>query len=352
VRARRTTVEKALVLVGLSAACTRQDGEEPPNLVEMHDLPASPGTMDGTDTDGNAELEPGADICIAAASVGDGVFSGDLRGKGSNNGGACELGGPDVFFGVDVPFRADVMLWARGAGYEPRVGVRHSDCTARFADVGLLCVSGIPGWIEDIALGTRLIVSVGIDPGDPALAGDAALPFEFEVAFRPVLEEGERCEPQSVGRCESGTHCMLDPSGDGSGPAICVAVAGDTCASALPLSVEPGSTEVEISADAIHGDAHHHACTGARTAERVYRVQLAGDLGPDARVDVEAPFAEGLAVRGPGCLSEQELACAADGDVLPPPSFYLFVELPDAAERDPTGGEEPPYAMRILFDAG
>jgi hypothetical protein len=135
-----------------------------------------------------------------------------------------------------------------------------------------------------------------------------------------------------------------------------VAVPGDTCASALALPLRIGSTPVEIPADAMHGDAHRHACAGARTAERVYRVTLAGDLGPDALVEVEAPFAEGLAVRGPGCLPEEELACAGDGDVLvvaaPPPSFYLFVELPDAAERDPTGGEEAPYELRVLFDAG
>jgi hypothetical protein len=57
-----------------------------------------------------------------------------------------------------------------------------------------------------------------------------------------------------------------------------------------------------------------------------------------------------------GLVDGGDPACAADGDALvvvaPPPSFYLFVELPDAAERDPTGGEEAPYELRILFDAG
>ena len=333
------------------AACKEQGGSTDLEEVNESVGQSTEGAETGTD-DGDA-LEPGADICLAAASVGPGIHRGDLRGKESNNGGACELGGPDVFFDVDVPLRADVMFWARGAGYEPRVGVRHSDCASRFDATGLLCVGGLPGWVLDVDIGTRLIASVGIDPSDPALAGPDPLPFELEIAYRAVLAEGEGCEPASVGRCETGTHCI---SGD-SAPATCVAVPGDTCRSALPLTLRPGTTVVEIPAEAIHDDAHQHGCAGARTPERVHRVELVGDLGPDARVEVEAPFAEGLAVRGPGCLPEEELACAADGTAAlvvaaPPPSFYLFTELPDAAERDPTGGEEAPYELRILFDAG
>ncbi len=335
------------------SACNEDTPPPPPEREEPKEsLGSTSDAMDtGSDDDGSA-LEPGADICLAAAPVGQGIHRGDLRGKESNNGGACERGGPDVFFDVDVPLRADVMFWARADDFEPRVGVRHGDCAARFDDAGLLCASGLPGWVLDVDVGTRLIASVGIDPSAPALAGTEPLPFELEIAFRRVLAEGDRCEPASVGRCEIGTRCAAQ----GGAAATCIAVPGDTCRSALPLTLRPGTTVVEIPSEAIHADAHDHACAGARTPERVHRIALEGDLGPDARIEVEAAFAEGVAVRGPGCLPEEELACAADGDTLvlaaPPPFFYLFTELPDAAERDPTGGEEAPYELRISFDAG
>ena len=319
--------------------------------------PDSAEASDGdTDTDDGDGIEPGADICLGAALVGPGTYRGDLRGKDSNNGGACELGGPDVFFTIDVPRRADVMLSARGAGYEPRIGVRHSDCASSFEDTGLLCVSGVPGWVHDLARGTQLIVSVGIDANAPVLASTEPLPFELDVAIRPVLAAGEGCQPSAVGRCESGTRCNTDLV-----PAECDPVPGDTCRNPLPLVVRAGATTVQIPADAIHDDAHAHSCSGERAPDRVYRVELVGDLGEAARVEVDAPWSVGLAARGPGCLPEEELrgpdpACAADGEplvvVAPPPSFYLFVELPDPAERDPTGGEEAPAELGILFDPG
>ena len=325
----------------------------------------------GGATEGETEgidLQPGANVCLAAAPTGAGVWTGELRGKESNNGGACELGGPDVFFNIEVPRRADVSFHARANNFEPRVGVRHSDCAVGFDERGVLCTTGLPGWVYDVAGGTTLIASVGIDPAAPVLQGRGGLGFELEVAFRPVLAAGEGCQPDSVGRCESGTLCIAESDAFGTpiAPAECVPIDGDTCQSAFALTIPPGETRVGIPRQAIQTDAHLHSCMGARTRERVFRVELDGNLGEGARVGMIGETVAGYAVRGPGCLLEEELGCVEGGGTgtgtgtlvvdSPPPSFYLFVELTEEAS-DPGGeegrpGEEAPHVLTILFEEG
>ena len=336
------------------------------------------GLDEGTDTGATFDSQA-ADQCVAAPSVRGGRHSGSLRNKTADRGGACGRGGPDAFVAVSVPRRADVQLSARGVGFVPVVGAR-SRCELSWAATQLSCTQGVEGWALDMPAGSTLLVSVGIDPEDPALASTPEpgvadpLDFVLDVQMRAVLLEGEPCEPASRGRCVSGTACLPVEQGDGFEVARCVALPGDTCASAIPVALERGTTMVIVEDDVVHTDAHVHTCGGARRPERVLALGLPTGLEPGAQLEVrtDAPDVV-LALRGPGCAADQELACAADSAAgtlavvedlaaVGSPSLFLFVELPRSAQVDDDGtdghetttagmGELPPLIIDIdLFD--
>jgi hypothetical protein len=325
--------------------------------------------------------EDATDQCELAPEIGAGRHYGSLRGDAAELGGACGLGGPDAFFRLVVPRRSDVWLQGYGVGFVPRVGVLPHTCTTDWASRTLLCTEGVGSWLLDVAAGSSLVVSVGVDEEDPVLdeppptEGSDPLELALDVELRNVLEPGEPCLPEGVGRCGSGTACLPAPPPEDDpeappGPAVCTVLEGDTCQTAAPVIVTTGVTLVEIDPATPQTDAHAHSCGGARRRERVLRLELPG-LGPhalEARVDHPGV---GLALRAPGCLVEDERGCV-DPDAPPPavlavevsgPVAFLFVELPpvedgtddggqssDDGSSSSTGGDEPGEEAPIVLE--
>lgn len=333
--------------------------------------PTSGPSDEGTSSGGvEVPTRDAADQCELAPVVGAGTHYGSLRGNGSELRGACGRGGPDAFVRLEVPRRSDVSIRALGAGFSPRVGVLPHECIDEWETRTMLCDEGVGAWLLDVAAGSSLVVSVGIDPEHPVLdqpppmLGPDPLSFALEVELRNVLDEGDPCGAPDRGRCGAGTACLPPPpDGDPStpqGPDVCTVVEGDTCDTALDVVVPAGTSSIWIEPDAGHTDAHHHQCGGARRSERVLRLAMpgAGPHGLEVRGDRPGLV---LALRGPGCLPSDELGCAADDLApavltaeIPGPSALLFVELPldDADEEDGTTtggepGEEAPIELLL-----
>jgi hypothetical protein len=335
--------------------------------------------------------------------VGVGRFLGTLADKNPSLGGACGRGGPDAFFRVVVPLRADVGMEAVGVGFTPRIGVLSGGCIDDWQTNGLLCTRGMSGWITDLAPGTELVVAIGTDPDDPALDAEPSpgepdpLAFAIDVAMRSVLEAGELCMPSSRGRCVTGTACLrrgegsgLDTTANGSatvattttsgtnganttttvdagstgGPWRCTTLEADTCANAEIVSVGTDGATVVIDPARPQTDAHHHSCMGARSPERVFRLELSPDIRPETalRLALDDPDAA-LAVRLPGCSAADEIACGeagvqvtiddAQGIAAAGLVPHVFVELgtaPDSA--DDTDDGRVPFALVVEVVGG
>lgn len=327
---------------------------------------AAPGAEEG----GESESESGtggfeeaelADRCSAAPSVSTGLWPGNLRGAGVDAEGACEMGGPDVFAKVALPYAADLVVEARGVGFVPRVSVLPASCTEGRS---LGCGEGIPLALHDVPAGAELYVAVGIAPDDPALlepppsAGEVdGLTVELDLLVRRILEDGDYCQPPGVGRCRTGSACLADAE---DGVFRCEVLVADTCASAERVDL-PALTEepvvLEIDPTDLHSDAHQHACFGSRVREAVYRLALSPETSATADVIVSTTATDvGMALRSPGCLSTDEIACSEPG---PPASVtfpnagevsaqgvepMLFVELPDPP---PDGEPADPISVEI-----
>lgn len=302
-----------------------------------------PNPPDGTSSGGSSGstgvmVGDGSETCLAAPVTGAGSFFGSLGGRPDGGVGACGQGGPALFFRIGVEQRSDVRVSVQGEGFEPRVGVFGNDCALRFEDAGLLCTSGVPGWVSDVPAGSDLWVAVGGE--QDAIEASPQGAFRLDVQTRRVLPIGEGCANEAWGRCEGGSVCTT--TGDG-GP-VCTPIPGDRCGNALDLSLGGGTTVLSIEPDAIHTDAHRHSCGGDRVTERVYRVELPA-VSAEASLSVEGERVLALAARGPTCLDAEEVGCDAQADALPsftvdgplPPVLYLFVELPaaDTSELSP-----------------
>jgi len=337
---------------------------------------------DGADDDGaatggtGAEQVPGAasDRCSQAPNIAEGLHYASLRGHLPDLGGACGTGGPDAFVRVDIPFRADLFVEGAGVGFAPRLGVLPASCGQDWDDRALACTEGVGAWVLDLAAGTSVLVSVGIDPDDELLQlpppgeGDDPLDFVLNVSLRNVLGVGDSCEARSHGRCGTGTICATpEPDHPGVSPtAVCTAVDADTCASAQVLSPTLGTTMVPLPA-VEHTDAHAHSCTGAHRPERVFAVDLPeSDSAHLLRVMTESPDL-GLAIRVDGCSLSDEQDCAAAGSTGSEVSasvaasagtVFVFVEAPadgsplageDGGSDDGgTPGEEPPASITLV----
>ena len=338
-------------------------------------LPPSDGDGAGSDeTGGDAPPGFATDRCSQAPNVAEGEHYGSLRGHLPDLGGACGTGGPDAFVRVDIPFRADLFVDGAGVGFVPRLGVLPASCGQDWDDRALACTEGVGAWILDLAAGTSVVVSVGIDPEDELLQlpppgeGDDPLDFVLDVSLRKVLGVGESCEAPSHGRCGTGTLCAA-PEPDEPGmatTAVCAAVDADTCASAQVLTPGVGTTVVPLPA-VTHTDAHAHSCTGAHRPERVFAVQLPqSDSAHLLRVTTESPDL-GLAIRVGACSPSDEQDCAAAASTGSEVSAsvaasvgtaFVFVESP--AEGSPSGdetggsdeggapGEEPPPSIELV----
>lgn len=360
----------ALLLAGCRDAPPDDEGGDGP--MSLATTSGGGGGGDGSSSGGvYVPGDEATDQCGLAPVVQAGRHYGTLRGNASELGGACGLGGPDAFFRLEVPRRSDVWLQGQGVGFVPRVGVLPFTCTTDWATRTLACTEGVGTWLLDVAEGSSLVVAVGVDEELPALdepppsEGPDPLAFALDVRLRNVLAPGEPCEPPGLGRCGTGTACLPSPPPDDPeaepGPAVCVVLEGDTCQTAAPLPVVPGVTVVEIDPAAPQTDAHQHGCGGARRAERVLRLQPPPQAGPHA-VEIRADRpGVGLAVRGPGCLPEDERGCVA-GELAPAAlsvdlvgEAFLFVELPPAADEagdDGTGttGDEPGEEAPIVIE--
>jgi hypothetical protein len=377
-----------------AGACGESSGEEAGGGADGTDT----GTTGGQTTGEEPPAGEASDICSAAPAVGVGLWTGSLRDKSRNLGGACGAGGPDAFFKVPVPLRADVRLEAFGVGFTPRLGAVFGDCVADWENRGLLCTEGLGGWLTDLAAGTDLYVSIGIDPEDPVLdtsapeEGPDPLQFALEVTIRRILEPGDLCLPSSRGRCVVGSACLpgaadgdgtetsTSTGGDGTGTSgetgqdgatggsswRCVSLEADTCASAQTVAVAMEGTTLPIEPGWVHTDAHHHSCAGARVADRVYRLELPSDMEPGSALDITVDEPEAaLAVRLPGCTQGEEIACQEreaagatvtidDADALAASgvSPYLFVEFPFASGSGGATTGEAPFSLQITVLGG
>ncbi|MBV1857476.1 MAG: hypothetical protein KUG77_03625 [Nannocystaceae bacterium] len=335
------------LLVRLASGCSEGGAEDSaaPNLMEVatsgDDGEASSGSS------GDDVSEDGADVCLSASAVTPGAYFGSLQGKRSSGGGACGEGGPDVFFRVAVARRSDVRVSVAGDGFTPRVGVFGNDCAVRFEDSGLLCTSGVPGWVSDVPAGAELYVAVGASQAEVDASGDGA--FMLDVQARDVLSVGDACSNEAWGRCEGGTTCAV-PTGT-LDPAVCASIPGDRCGNPIPIDVDRGATALSVEPGVVHTDAHRHTCGGDRVSERVYRLDLPV-VSAEATLRIEGERISVLAARGPTCLTQEERACDTDLEGLTaielggplPGTLYLFAELPEG------GSELSPSIVRLLLE--
>lgn len=353
----------AVVMLGLGLgpapfACAREGASGP-------DGGADDSSGGDTETTGvPVDSVDAADRCEEAPLAPQGRWRGTLRGASSDVGteGVCGGGGPDAFLRVSAPVRADLRVEARAAGFTPRLSLAPDDCQGGRE---IACVEGGPALMPDLAPGTVIRVSVGVDPAvftdmndQPAPAeGPDPLEFEVDIGFTRVLAEGEVCEPESRGRCAAGNVC--ERTGDGR-LRVCTPLPGDTCASAelVAVALEDGVGAIEIDPRLPQTDAHRQSCTGEGQRERVLRLELP-EAPPNRGLEIRASRPDvGLGLRAPGCLGADEVDCAApaeDGAVVTIPELmpvvragylpYLLVELPAESEED------PPFALELRLIA-
>jgi len=349
------------------------DGKPPP----ADDTNGTGGGTGGGTGDGFQPSENATNLCGQAPTIGAGRHYGSMRGNASELAGACGEGGPDAFFRLEVPRRSDVWLRGYGASFTPRIGVLPNTCTTDWLERTLACTQGVGTWLLDVPGGSSLVISVGIESDHPSLEeplpaeGGDPLAFAIDVDLRNVLGEGDPCVPAGRGRCGAGTACLEpEPADDPTAPpgeAVCTALPGDTCGSAVEVEVPMEGVAVRIDPAAPQTDAHVHSCGGGRMRERVLRLRLPTDparaQAQSLRIEADDP-AVGLALRAPGCGVDHERACAAPGAGAPlvvelsGSEAFLFVELPepgdDAGGTTDGGdtGEEAPIVVTIeVLDA-
>ncbi|MBA3549729.1 MAG: hypothetical protein H0T76_24890 [Nannocystis sp.] len=317
----------------------------------------------GDETGANdPQLQVPSESCAAAPMVEQGRFAGTLRDRGPDPGlgGVCGGGGPDVFLRVEVPVRADLRVEARGVGFTARVSLAPPGCQKAPM---LVCGGSGVAELEDLSEGTVVTLAIGAEEALFAgLSGVAVkegepdpLGFTVDVGMRRVLAAGEVCMPAARGRCGAGTLCLpvsdtdadTDMDGDSS-MWTCTPLVGNGCIDPEEVAVDlvDGVGSVSIDPDQPHSDVHRHSCTGAGMRERVLRLVMPADLGPQDSLELRVGGPDvglvGLAVRAPGCLASDELACMAPRPygarvVIAAPDQlrqagvapYLFVELPE-----------------------
>lgn len=322
---------------------------------------------------GDSEGPPAIDAqvpsedCADAPAIGQGSFAGSLRERTPDPviGGVCGGGGPDVFLRVQVPLRADLRVEARGNGYTPRVSLAPLGCLS-----APMLTCGADGVVEltDLKEGTIVNLAVGLDAASfAALAkqpvaddGTDPLGFVVDVGMTRVLARGEACRPAARGRCGAGSLCMQELTAADE-VWSCTGLVGDNCIDPERVSVAlvAGEGTLMVDPDQPQSDAHHHSCTGEGTRERVIRLRLPGGLGPQMSLQIRTERPEiGLALRAPGCLASEELACAASSaagsqvTIVAPDELqregiepYLFVEMPEPGVLD---GPVLLYLRRVL----
>lgn len=316
----------------------------------------------GDESGGNdPQLQVPSESCAAAPAVGQGRFAGSLRDRGPELflNGVCGGGGPDVFLRVEVPVRADLHVEAHGVGFTPRVSLAPPGCQR--APMLVCDGAGVAG-LEDLGAGTVVTLAIGAEPELFTSLSGVAVPegepdplgFTVDVGMRRVLAAGEVCMPPSRGRCGAGTLCLpeisttdtdTDTDGDDTSLWTCMAQAGNGCIDPEEVAVQlvDGVGSIVVDPEQPQSDVHRHSCTGAGTRERVLRLTMPEELGPLDSLELRVAAPEvGLALRAPGCLVSDELACmgarpsGAQVVIAAPDELrqagvapYLFVELPE-----------------------
>ena len=341
-----------LLPVAIAAAgCASDPAQDPAPTKDKE-----PTGMDEPSTSSGDAPGVEGEVCSSAPAVVAGAYEGSLFGAAANlaDGGvnvqlACRFDGPDVFVRWDVRRRSDVRVTAVGTGFSPTVAILGPSCVDAFA-----CGEGLPAAMLDVAGGTELVIAVGIAGDDPALLAATEvvdLGFRLSIEERAVIVSGGSCGLPGQGRCETGSACQLDASGD----SHCAVVDGDTCMTATELAVlDPGAVTL-LEPSLPYSDAHQHSCMGARRRDRVVHVRWEA---PGGRLVASTTSADvGLALRGPGCAATDELACApataqgsrAEVEVAGPGSAFVFVELPvDDPEGDTS--ELGPFEVAIAIE--
>ena len=315
------------------------------------------GTSTGADTEATPDndAEVPSEDCAGAPAVAQGSFAGSLRGRTPDPviGGVCGGGGPDVFLRVEVPLRADLRVEARGNGFTPRVSLAPVGCLS-----APMLTCGTNGVVElaDLEAGTMVNLAIGVDAATfatldelpPPDDGADPLGFVVDVGMTRVLARGEACRPAARGRCAGGSLCLQqvlvadtdDPEDVDAGADevwSCTPLEGDHCIDPERAVVElvDGEGTLTIDPEQPQTDAHHHSCTGEGTRERVIRLRLPDGLGLHDSLQIRTERPEiGLALRAPGCLAREEMACAPPS----PAGSQVTIAAPDELRRE---GIEP-----------
>ncbi len=319
----------------------------------------------GEDTGANdPQLQVPSESCAEAPAVGPGRFAGTLRDRGPDPGlgGVCGGGGADAFLRIEVPVRADLRIEARGVGFTPRVSLAPPGCLKAPM---LVCDGNGLAALEDLSEGTVVTLAIGVDPAVFAtLSGVVVaegepdpLAFTVDVGMQRVLAAGEVCMPEVLGRCGTGTMCMqaisaadTEAEPDEDSAWTCMPVAADGCMDPeeVVVALVDGVGSIAVDPDLPQTDGHRHSCTGVGMRERVLRLTMPAELGPQDSLEISVLQPEvGLALRAPGCLASDELDCmgprpsGAQVVIAAPQQLrqagvapYLFVELPEPGVLD------------------
>ncbi len=295
--------------------------------------------------------------CEQGPVVDGGRYSGSLR-EVPLGVGICGVEGPVTYLHVAAELDVDLTVKVNATGFTPRLSIAPNCVAAQ----ELVCGEGVAAIeLRDVSAGTLLTLAVGSAADDPGLMvpmpepGEAdPLEFTVDIGLRRILALGERCLPESRGRCPAGSACASPMGEDPADLAtwICDPLPGDTCANAELVLVDALSGEIIVDLATLQTDAHQHLCTGSGLRERVLRLVVDDDvaLPQAASLVIETKAKVGLAARAPGCAAEAEIACTApaEGVVLTIPDLqglleggadpFVFVEWELGDEQ---GAEEP-----------
>jgi len=327
-----------VVLAGALAACSGASGE-----TETGETGATTGGATATTGDLLPPPPMAADTCLLAPTVDAGRFFGTLRDIPSGVG-VCNVDGPTTYLRIATELDVDVIATANAAGFTPRLGIAPDSCVA---DRELACSEGSTVELRDVSAGTVLTLSIGAAADDPGLLVEMPEPgvadpldFSVDVGFRQILDLGERCQPESRGRCPTGSLCAPPEESEAEELTtwVCEALEGDTCASAETVVLGEASGALEVDLSAPQTDAHAHPCMGEGLRERVLRLVIDAPLPPAAMLVLETKAEVGLAVRAPGCAAAAGVACTVPGEnasvtvALGGVDPFLFIEWAEAGE--------------------
>ncbi len=346
----RGAFQRGKMRASQGAAALRCAGAVVVSLVACGEGPLPPNNADG-DGPGETTGEPSDPVevalsasCAAAPELNAGRWKADFSGSVGNLGTLCGVEGPELFGRITMGIRGDLVARVGGQGGPLRLALTAPVCID--LDVPELCDdTGQELELRDLPLGTQVLARVGSDIGTPGW---------LDVEVRTVLAEGDVCEPESRGRCEATTTCEQDPIEGGA--KICRPVLGDSCARPLDAVVDLASTglagSVMLPVDPAIGDEHAHSCfdSGSAARDAVVRLELTNDelVADDARLNLSVLSGGngadiGLAARGPGCETLEEIACSAGQGAA------TSIEIDDLGRRARRG--EPIYVF-VEFAGG